>query len=124
MKISAVSVSDVPPADATYSTAILAEADKLLIISGQVPRDMQAGPETQIRQVLEAIEKILAQAGGSFKNVVMLRSYFVDMGRDLPIFRKVRREFLAEPFPASTAVGVTELALANQQVEIEAVAVF
>ena len=58
-----------------------------------------------------------------FSDVVMLRSYFVHLARDLPIYRKVRMDYLREPYPASTAVGVTELAIAGLEVEIEAVAV-
>jgi hypothetical protein len=34
-----------------------------------------------------------------------------------------RQDFLVEPFPASTAVGVIELAVPNLQIEIDAVAV-
>lgn len=56
-------------------------------------------------------------------NIVILRAYFVHFSRDLPVYRKVRKEFLVKPYPASTAVGVTELAPAGNQIEIEAVAV-
>jgi enamine deaminase RidA (YjgF/YER057c/UK114 family) len=65
---------------------------------------------------------IVEQAGGSMKNLVILRAYFVHFARDLPIYRKVRKEYLVKPYPASTAVGVTELAPAGNQIEIEAVA--
>ena len=53
----------------------------------------------------------------------MLRAYFVHLSRDLPAYRKVRKEFLTEPYPALTAVGVTELAIEGLEVEIEAVAI-
>ena len=56
-------------------------------------------------------------------NITMIRVYFLNMARDLAAFRKVRQEFLVEPYPAATAVGVTELAVPGLQVEIEAVAV-
>ncbi len=56
-------------------------------------------------------------------NVLMLRSYFVQLSRDLPIYCKVRKEFLVKPYPASTAVGVTELAIPELEIEIEAIAV-
>ncbi len=57
------------------------------------------------------------------RNVVMLRSYFIHLSRDLPIYRNVRKEFLVKPYLASTAVGVTELAIPGLEIEIEAVAV-
>ena len=66
---------------------------------------------------------MLAAAGASLKNVVMLRVYFVHLARDLPAYRKVRKEYLSKPYPASTALGVTELAHPDLKIEIEAVAV-
>jgi 2-iminobutanoate/2-iminopropanoate deaminase len=123
LSIQAIHPPTVTIAAPGYSPAVLAEAERLLFISGQGPRDLGADPETQIRETFEAIQAVAEEAGGSMKNVVMLRAYFLNMARDLAAFRKVRLEFLSEPFPASTAVGVTELAVEGLQVEIEAVAV-
>ena len=102
---------------------MLAEGEKLLVISGQIPQDGTADMETQIRQIFERIGKTLETAGATFRNVVMIRGYFINMTRDLETFRRVRTEFLSEPYPASTLVGVTQLAVENLQVEVEAVAI-
>jgi enamine deaminase RidA (YjgF/YER057c/UK114 family) len=112
-----------PSDDAGYSPAILTEGGRLLFISGQGPKDFDAAMETQIRQTFDRIGLLLKAAGGSFADVVIIRSYWVHMQRDLPIFRKVRKDYLVEPYPASTAVGTTELAIPGLQLEIEAVAV-
>jgi 2-iminobutanoate/2-iminopropanoate deaminase len=111
-----------PAADVGYSPAILAEGKKLLMISGQGPKDQKADMETQIRQTLDKIGLLLKAAGGSWANVVMVRHYWLHFNRDLPIFRKIRREYFVEPYPASTGVGVTELAGPDLQMEIEIVA--
>jgi 2-iminobutanoate/2-iminopropanoate deaminase len=111
-----------PAADIGYSPAILAEGKKLLMISGQGPTDKKADMETQIRQTLDKIGLLLKAAGGSWSNVVMVRHYWLHFNRDLPIFRKIRREYFVEPYPASTGVGVTELAGPDLQMEIEVVA--
>ena len=66
---------------------------------------------------------LLAAAGASFENVVMMRSYFVHLSRDLPAYRKVRKEYLKKPYPASSAIGTTELAIPGLDIEIEAVAI-
>ena len=108
--------------DLGYSPAIVAEGRRLVFVSGQGPRDLNVDIETQLRQTFERIKSILEAAGGSMNDVVILRSYFVHFGRDLPVFRKVRKEFLSPPYPVSTAVGVTELAPAGNVIEIEAVA--
>ena len=112
-----------PSADAGYSPAILVEGKQLLFISGQGPEDIQADMETQIRQTFDRIGLLLKAGGASFSNVVMVRSYWVHMLRDLAIFRKVRRDYLVEPYPASTAVGTPELAIPGLELEIEVVAV-
>jgi enamine deaminase RidA (YjgF/YER057c/UK114 family) len=123
VKIKGLSPPDAPAADVGYTPGILAEGQRLVFNSGQGPRDYNADMETQFRQTFERIKVILEQAGGSMRNIVILRAYFVHFNRDLPVYRKVRKEYLVQPYPASTAVGVTELAPAGNQIEIEAVAV-
>jgi enamine deaminase RidA (YjgF/YER057c/UK114 family) len=112
-----------PAADAGYTPGIVAQGQRIVFVSGQGPEDLKADMETQIRQTFQRIGMVLAEAGATFKDVVMIRSYFVSMKRDLPILRKVRKEFLEKPYPASTAVGTTELAIPGLEIEIEAVAV-
>ena len=112
-----------PAAAAGYSPGIVAQGRKVVFVSGQGPADLKADMETQIRQTLDRIAAVLKAADASFKDVVMIRAYFVHLARDLPIYRKVRKDYLREPYPASTAVGVTELATPGLEVEIEAVAV-
>lgn len=112
-----------PAADSGYSPAILSTGGQLLFISGQGPADYDADMETQIRQTLDRIGLLLKEANASFANVVMLRSYWVHIARDLPIFRKVRKDYLKPPYPASTAVGTPQLAIPELELEIEAIAV-
>jgi 2-iminobutanoate/2-iminopropanoate deaminase len=112
-----------PAGAAGYSPGILAEGQKVIFVSGQGSSDVTADMETQMRQIFERIASVLKEGGGSMANVVMVRSYFVNMQRDLAVFRKVRKEFLTEPYPASSAIGVTALAMPGLEIEIEAVAV-
>jgi len=112
-----------PAADVGYSPGILAEGKRVIFVSGQGPEDVKADMETQMRQTFERIGKVLEAGGASFENVVMMRSFFVHLARDLPVYRKVRKEFLKKPYPASTAVGTTELAIPGLDIEIEAIAI-
>ena len=84
-KIRGINPPDAPAADVGYTPGILAEGQRLLFISGQGPRDYDANMETQFRQTFERIKVILEQAGGSMKNLVILRAYFVHFARDLPV---------------------------------------
>src|SRR5437870_5795698 len=93
-KIKGLNPPDAPAADVGYTPGILAEGRRLVFISGQGPRDYHTDMETQFRQTFERIKVILEQAGGSMRNLVILRAYFVHFGRDLPIYRKVRKEYL------------------------------
>jgi enamine deaminase RidA (YjgF/YER057c/UK114 family) len=112
-----------PAADIGYSPALLAGGEKILMISGQGPKDHNADMETQIRQTLDKIGLLLKAAGGSYANVIMVRHYWLHLQRDLPIFRKVRRDYFVDPYPASTGIGVSELASPGLQLEIEVMAV-
>ena len=112
-----------PPADSGYTQGILAEAGRLVYVSGQGPDDLNADMETQLRQTLENIGEVLEVAGASFQNVVFIRGYFVHLARDLPVYRKVRKDYLVKPYPASSCIGTTELAVPGLEIEIEAVAV-
>ncbi|MEY4939690.1 MAG: RutC family protein YjgH [Verrucomicrobiota bacterium] len=123
VKISALHPAGVPVADVGYTPGLLAEGRRLIVVSGQGPEDMHADMETQSRQIFDRIAKVLEAAGATMKNIVMLRVYFVHLARALPAYRKVRKEYLSAPYPASTAVGVTELAHPDLELEIEAVAV-
>jgi enamine deaminase RidA (YjgF/YER057c/UK114 family) len=111
-----------PAADVGYSPGISAGGQRVIFVSGQGPADYDADIETQIRQTFQRIGAVLKVGGASFRDVAMMRSYFVNIRRDLASFRKVRREFLIKPYPASTAVGVSALADPKLQVEIEAIA--
>lgn len=122
VKLRALHPEGAPAADASYSPAIVAEGKKLVFISGQGSEDYNANMETQIRQTFDRIGILLKAAGATFANVVLVRSYWVHLKRDLPVFRKVRRDYLKEPYPASTAVGTTELAFPGLELEIEVIA--
>jgi len=64
---------------------------------------------------------VSGEPGASFANVVMIRSYWAHMLQDIEIFRKIRGDHLVEPYPASTAVGTSKLAIPGLELGIEAV---
>ena len=113
-----------PAADSGYSPGIEATGgQRVVFVSGQGPEDYDADMETQMRQTFDRIGRVLAEAGAGWEHVVILRSFFVHMERDLPAYRKVRKEYLKKPYPASTAVGTPVLAIPGLDIEIEAVAI-
>ncbi|MCU0351605.1 MAG: RidA family protein [Flavobacterium sp.] len=97
---------------------------KTLYISGQIGdgNDLEA----QTITTFQNLEKQLTNCNATFKDVVKMNTYIVNFNPevDLPIFRKIRKEFLGnENYPASTLVGVESLGRKEWLIEIEAVAV-
>lgn len=97
---------------------------KTLYISGQIGTGTDL--ESQTISTFKNLEKQLHQANATFKDVVKMNTYIVNFQpeTDLPIFRKVRKEFLGtENYPASTLVGIHALGNKEWLIEIEAIAV-
>ena len=80
-------------------------------------------PESQIRQTFHNIAETLAEAGADWSNVVEMTSYHVGLQNQAAPLLMIAAEFLEDPYPAWTAVGVTELFLSDALVEISCVAV-
>ena len=83
---------------------------------------VSADPETQFRDTFEFLEKNLAQAGLKFDDVVEMTTYHVGLREYLPTFMKVKDEFISSPFPAWTAIGVSELITEGTLIEIRLIA--
>lgn len=97
---------------------------KTLYISGQIGDG--ANLEVQTIATFQNLEKQLTNCNATFKDVVKMNTYIVNFNpeTDLPVFRKVRKEFLGnENYPASTLVGVESLGRKEWLIEIEAIAV-
>ena len=76
----------------------------------------------QCRDAFKTIEKSLVETGLGFNNVVEMTTYHVGLRANLESFMSVKDEFIFEPFPAWTAVGVSELAKEGAIIEIRVTA--
>jgi enamine deaminase RidA (YjgF/YER057c/UK114 family) len=108
-----------------YSEAVVITSGNLktIYVSGQIGEG--ADLETQMRDALSKMERLLKGSGANMKDVVKMNTYIVDYGPySLDVFRNVRKELMGDlDMPASTLVGVEALALPEWLIEIEAVAV-
>ena len=86
---------------------------------GLFPED----PEAQIRGTFANIALTLAEAGASWSDVVSLTTYHVGLRRQTAMVLRVAGDFLEVPYPAWTAVGVTELWPPEAVVETSCIAV-
>jgi enamine deaminase RidA (YjgF/YER057c/UK114 family) len=85
---------------------------------GKVPAD----PETQFTQAFEMLKSVLTTAGASLTDVVEMTTFHAGLRTHLPTFMKVKDRYLQEPYPAWTAIGITELAFPGGLVEIKVIA--
>lgn len=98
-----------------------------LYISGVAPLDAQNQVVYrddvlgQADYVLATMGRILAQAGGSFADVLRVTVYLIDI-KDRPRINPIRQKYFGQTRPASTLVEVSALAVPGMLVEIEAVA--
>jgi 2-iminobutanoate/2-iminopropanoate deaminase len=98
----------------------------LLFVSGVAPLDVEGrlvgpgDPVAQTRQIFLNLERVLEAAGASFADVLKVTVFLTDVG-DRTKINPVRQEFFGAARPASTLIGVRELAVPGMRVEIEAV---
>ncbi|HEV7751213.1 MAG TPA: RidA family protein [Baekduia sp.] len=85
-----------------------AEARTALGETGEMSVDSKDGPiAAQSWFIMEQLQRVLGEVGGTMDDVVNLTQYFVDL-RDFPIYNEVRATYFPNP-PASTVVRVAEL---------------
>jgi 2-iminobutanoate/2-iminopropanoate deaminase len=97
----------------------------LLFVSGVAPLDDKGrlvGEDTvaQTRQIFVNMKKVLDAAGTSFSKVLKVTVFLTDVA-DRTKINPVRQEYFGAAKPASTLIGVKELAIPGMKVEIEAV---
>lgn len=79
-------------------------------------------PEAQFETAFEALEAILAEVGAGLADIVELTTYHVDIHRHMETFMRTRDRYIREPYPAWTAIGVSDLIVPGGLVELRAIA--
>ncbi len=99
---------------------------ELLLCSGQIGTnaDGKVPPEVadEFSNAWRKVESVLKAAGMGFADVVEYTTYHVGLQRTMGTFMKVRDQFLTAPWPAWTAIGISELAVPGAHVEIRVTA--
>lgn len=80
------------------------------------------GLEDQLRATFRNIELTLVEAGVGWPDVVALTAYHVGLLEQTEMVLRVAAEFMEVPYPAWTAIGVTELYVPEALIEISCVA--
>jgi 2-iminobutanoate/2-iminopropanoate deaminase len=93
-----------------YSPVLEIQADRLVVISGQVANDLQGNIvgdtiEEQTRATLANCQRLLESAGCTFEDVFKVNAFMTNLD-DWNRFNAVYMEIMPEPRPVRTTVGV------------------
>lgn len=113
-----------------WTHVVTASGGKTIYISGQVGMNdrgevAKGDLKAQTKQTFENLKTNLAAAGATFKDVVKINIYMVNLKpEDLPVVREIRSQNVdMKQAPASTFVGISALVHPDWLIEIEATAV-
>ena len=112
-----------PQAIGPYSQAV--KSNGLLFLSGQVPLttngEMCEGDfEARTRQVFSNIKGLLQSADLTFKSIIKVNVYLIDIN-NFAVVNQVMEDLFDAPYPARALVQVSALPK-NSEIEVEAVA--
>ncbi|MCE2678902.1 MAG: Rid family detoxifying hydrolase [Burkholderiales bacterium] len=120
-----ISSSNAPAAIGPYSQAI--KTGSMVFTSGQIGLDpvsgeLVAGFEAQVRRAFTNLTAVANQAGGSLSDVVKFTLFLTDLSQ-FSVVNEIMKEFVPEPYPARSTVGVLSLPK-GAEFEVEAILVF
>ena len=87
-------------------------------IDGKLPEEA----EDEFRAAWKSVEHTLDAAGAELTDILEFTSYHVGLQEHIKTFVDIKDEFLSEPYPAWSAIGVTELAIPRARAEIRVTA--
>ena len=94
--------------------------DDLIFVSGVIGSGESA--EDEFRNAWQSLGEVLAAAGVGYEDIVDSTLYVVDLQKNAATMAKVKDEFIKEPYPASTWIGITELVIPGTRAEIKVTA--
>ncbi len=127
-----------PALNMPYTPAIKAHSGKTVYVSGvtaapvyhqhpHIAADFDRIPEDtaeQARLTVQNLAKVLAAAGGTLQDVVMLTRYIRDIAENQDAINRVLGQAFGEHKPASTTVEVVRMATDPRlKLEVQAIAV-
>ena len=111
------------------SQGVAVSTGRTVYVSGQVARGVdgqlvgRGDIHAQTRKVLENVQSVLSEAGGTMSDVVKVTVFVTNLAEHFSAIHEVRAEFFSSDYPASTLVEVSRLVDPDMLIEIEAVAV-
>jgi enamine deaminase RidA (YjgF/YER057c/UK114 family) len=117
------------PWEEAYGFSQAIRSGSRLYISGQLSHDMDANFvgegdfELQVRTTFANIDRVLEAHGAHKDQIIETMVYVKNLREHFEDIARLHREYFGNHWPTSTLLGVVELALPPQLVEISAVAI-
>ena len=92
----------------------------IIFFSGVVGQGDSA--EDEFRSAWASLGDTLAEGGVGYEDIIDTTIYLVDLQKNAATMSKVKDEFIKEPYPASTWIGITELIIPGARAEIKVTA--
>lgn len=112
-----------------YSPAVVTTGDQTIVwVAGHTGataddgRSLAGDFDAQFHQVFKSIEKTIADAGCTLKNIVTMTVFLVD-ARYIGRMTELRVALFGDDFPASAAIAVSGFARPEIMIEVQCVAV-
>jgi enamine deaminase RidA (YjgF/YER057c/UK114 family) len=111
-----------------FSPAVITEGGRMIFIAGHTGQTDDAGKslagdfDAQFRQTFRNIEKTLAEAGGTLRDMVTMTVFLGD-ARYTTRMTELRTELFGNDFPASAAITVQGFAQPEMMIEVQGIAV-
>ena len=96
------------------------EQDGFVFCSGCVGQAESA--EDEFRGAWRQIGRTLKEAGLDYDDIIDTTLYMVDLQKHAETMFRVKDEFIQEPYPASTWIGITELVIPGARAEVKVIA--
>ena len=115
--------SKAPAAIGPYSQAV--QWGDVVFISGQIPLDPENGQlnnatfEDETNQVLDNLEAICQEAGGTLDHILKLTIYLTDLSK-FDVVNSIMASRFSEPFPARATLEISKLPK-EVSIEIDAI---
>ena len=112
MSLKKVETGRAPEAIGPYSQAV--QWGDVVFISGQIPLDPENGQlnnatfEDETNQVLDNLEAICQEAGGTLDHILKLTIYLTDLSK-FDVVNSIMASRFSEPFPARATLEISKL---------------
>ena len=127
MRTQAIRIKTNPDPYKNFRIAQAYRVDNIIYVSGQASLNLEgevigAGDfEAQAKQTFVNLQRLLELGGSDLSKVIKVTIFLTNM-KNFDTILSLREKYFSPPYPADTIIEVSQLALPELEIEIEAIA--